>query len=201
MLNRITPKHIEELIAASTVHDSKMGAKTTVVVLILPNGFEVVESSGCVDPANYDHDLGVATCMKRIRDKLWMLEGYLLQHTLNHTISATRIPDAIARVCYEVNRAYCQALGDDSQLAWVDALPWQRDSAIKGVLLHMEPTDHGPEASHAAWVAHMLAEGWTYGPTKDTEAKTHPCLVPFDKLPREQQAKDYIFRAIVHAMT
>lgn len=27
----------------------------------------------------------------------------------------------IAQVCHEVNRAYCQALGDDSQPAWDDA--------------------------------------------------------------------------------
>ena len=30
--------------------------------------------------------------------------------------------------------------------------------------------------------------------------KTLPCMVPFADLPAAQQAKDYIFRAIVHAM-
>ena len=29
--------------------------------------------------------------------------------------------EQIARVCHEVNRAYCKALGDESQLPWVDA--------------------------------------------------------------------------------
>lgn len=197
MLTKVTPEHIDALIAASIVHDSKMGAKTTVVVLTLPNGFEVVESSGCVDPANYNHDLGVATCMKRIKDKLWMLEGYLLQQQINLTM----LVPTIARVCHEANRAYCQALGDDTQPPWRDAPTWQRDSAVKGVMLHMEPADYGPEASHEAWMKHKIADGWTYGPEKDPEAKTHPCLVPFDQLPREQQAKDFIFRAIVHAMT
>jgi hypothetical protein len=43
-------------------------------------------------------------------------------------------------------------------------------------------------------------EGWVYGAVKDPEAKTHPCIVPFDQLPREQQAKDFIFRAVVHAL-
>ena len=27
----------------------------------------------------------------------------------------------IARVCHEVNRAYCQAIGDNSQPTWEDA--------------------------------------------------------------------------------
>lgn len=107
--------------------------------------------------------------------------------------------EMIARVCHEVNRAYCQALGDMSQPAWEDAPMWQRDSARMGVDLHMSK-NVGPEASHESWMAQKVAEGWVYGPVKDADAKTHPCIVPFDMLPREQQAKDFIFRAVVHAL-
>jgi hypothetical protein len=39
----------------------------------------------------------------------------------------------IARVCHEVNRAYCTSLGDESQLPWDSAPQWQKDSAINGV--------------------------------------------------------------------
>ena len=108
-------------------------------------------------------------------------------------------PAQIARVCHEVNRAYCQALGDDSQPTWDDAPQWQHDSAMMGVTLHSHG-EHGPEASHASWMAQKVAEGWKYGAYKDPENKLHPCMVPFDKLPREQQAKDFIFRAVVHAL-
>lgn len=107
--------------------------------------------------------------------------------------------EQIARVCHEVNRAYCQALGDHSQPAWEDAPMWQRDSARAGVDLHMSK-DVGPEASHESWMAQKVAEGWVYGPVKDPEAKTHHCIVPFDMLPKAQQAKDFIFRAVVHAL-
>lgn len=106
----------------------------------------------------------------------------------------------VARACHEVNRAYCQALGDSSQPAWEDAPDWQKDSAMLGVELHMSG-DHGPEASHASWMAQKVADGWVYGETKDPEKKTHPCLVPFEQLPKEQQAKDYLFRAVVLALT
>jgi hypothetical protein len=107
--------------------------------------------------------------------------------------------ETIARVAHEVNRAYCQALGDDSQPAWENAPPWQRESARMGVDLHLSG-DFGPEASHVAWSKHKLDTGWKYGPAKDEGKKEHHCLVPFADLPREQQAKDFIFRAVVHAM-
>ena len=107
--------------------------------------------------------------------------------------------DKIARACHEVNRAYCEALGDKSQPAWEDAPQWQRDSAMLGVNLHMSG-EHGPEASHASWMAQKVAEGWVYGPAKDAEKKEHHCMVPFDQLPVDQQAKDFIFRAVVHAL-
>lgn len=107
--------------------------------------------------------------------------------------------EQIARVCHEVNRAYCQSLGDLSQPVWEDAPQWQKDSAMLGVKLHTEK-NVGPEASHESWMAQKVAEGWVYGPVKDAEAKMHHCIVPFDMLPPEQQAKDFIFRAVVHAL-
>lgn len=107
--------------------------------------------------------------------------------------------DQIAKVCHEVNRAYCQALGDFSQPAWEDAPEWQRVSARVGVDLHLMG-DFGPEASHISWMKNKLDEGWKYGLVKDEEKKEHPCMVPFSALPIEQQAKDFIFRAVVHAL-
>lgn len=110
-------------------------------------------------------------------------------------------PLEIARIAHEVNRAYCAALGDDSHAPWAEAPEWQHKSAITGVLFHLSTPGAGPEASHESWAAQKIADGWTYGPTKDPEAKTHPCLVPFDALPVAQQAKDFLFRAIVHALS
>lgn len=108
-------------------------------------------------------------------------------------------PEKIAEVCHEVNRAYCQSLGDNSQVPWKEAPEWQRVSARMGVDLHLMG-DFGPETSHLGWMRLKLDEGWKYGEVKDVEAKTHPCIMPFHDLPVAQQAKDYIFRAIVHAL-
>ena len=109
-------------------------------------------------------------------------------------------PEQIAQVAHEANRAYCQALGDNSQPAWEDAPQWQRDSAMLSVTLHTATPNAGAQASHESWMAQKLAEGWEYGSKKDPEAKRHPCIVPFDALPVEQQAKDYLFRGVVHAL-
>jgi hypothetical protein len=108
--------------------------------------------------------------------------------------------ESIARVCHEVNRALCQAFGDLSQVPWEDAPQWQRDSALIGVDLHLGNPNLGPEASHESWMAHKLEAGWKHGPVKDVALKLHPCIAPFSALPPEQQAKDFVFRAIVHAM-
>lgn len=109
--------------------------------------------------------------------------------------------EQIARVAHEINKAYCEAIGDYSQTSWEDAPDWQRESAVLGVEFHRNNPDAGPEASHESWLAVKLEDGWKYGPVKDPDKKEHPCCVAFDDLPDEQKAKDYIFRAVVHALT
>lgn len=106
----------------------------------------------------------------------------------------------IARVCHEVNRAYCASLGDHSQPAWEDAPQWQRDSAVAGVDFIQRQPGAKPSASHESWLAQKEADGWRYGPTKNAETKEHPCFVPYDELPVEQKAKDYIFGAVVRSL-
>ena len=108
--------------------------------------------------------------------------------------------EQIAKVAHEVNRAYCLALGDNSQPVWEDAPDWQRSSAINGVQFHRENPDAGPDCSHNEWLKEKEDNGWKYGPEKDADKKEHPCFVPYDELPVEQKAKDYLFRSIVHQL-
>ena len=108
--------------------------------------------------------------------------------------------ESIARVAHEANRAWCAANGDMSQPAWHNAPDWQKTSAINGVKFHIDNPDAGPSASHDAWLEEKRENGWKYGPVKDPDKKEHPCFMPFDDLPPDQQAKDRLFTSIVHAL-
>lgn len=110
------------------------------------------------------------------------------------------IPE-IARVCHEANKEWCHVNGDHSQKHWDEAEQWQRDSAIMGVDFALKNPNAGDSAQHDAWSADKRKDGWVYGEVKDTQKKTHPCLVPFDQLPVFQQKKDALFRAIVRALS
>ena len=108
--------------------------------------------------------------------------------------------EQIAKVCHDVNKAYCEALGDNSQQDWNCAPEWQKETYINGVMLHLHNPEASTSAAHESWLAEKEKDGWKYGEVKDPEKKEPPCMVPFDKLPKEQQAKDFIFRQIVHSL-
>lgn len=106
--------------------------------------------------------------------------------------------ETIARVAHEVNRAYCAALGDHTQLSWWEAPDWQRKNVRQGVRGILDGTYATAEQQHDAWLERKAAEGWTYGPMKDVEAKLHPAMVPWSSLPIEHRAKSAICRAVCH---
>lgn len=108
--------------------------------------------------------------------------------------------EAIARVCHQANKGLCEARGDNSQRDWDEAEPWQRESAIKGVRFALANPHATASEQHSAWMKDKIEAGWIYGPVKNVEKMTHPCIVPYYDLPFEEKAKDYVFRAIVHAM-
>jgi len=80
--NKVTQEDIDEIISKSVINATTVGEKTTLVSITLPNGFELTESSSCVDPVNYNFELGKKLCLDNIKRKLWMLEGYVLQQRL-----------------------------------------------------------------------------------------------------------------------
>lgn len=106
----------------------------------------------------------------------------------------------IAAVCHAANRMYCLTLGDTSQAEWMQAEPWQKQSARMGVHAVMTNPSITPAQLHESWAALKVAEGWVYGEVKDAEAKTHPCLMPYEQLPEVQRRKDALFGAIVRAL-
>ena len=46
------------------------------------------------------------------------------------------------------------------------------------------------ENVHDVWAETRIKQGWTYGPERNDEKKTHPCLVPYKDLPDEEKEYD-----------
>lgn len=77
--NTVTNEMIEDLFRNSKTRVETVDGKCTVVTVTLENGFMLTESAACVDKENYDEYIGREICLKKIKEKLWELEGYKLQ--------------------------------------------------------------------------------------------------------------------------
>jgi hypothetical protein len=108
--------------------------------------------------------------------------------------------EEIAKVAHQANKALCEANGDYSQTSWEYAPEWQKESAIDTILTIFNTPKTTPEDLHEIWMKKKIEEGWVYGEEKDTEKRTHPCIVPYDKLYPFQRAKDKVFVQIVKAI-
>jgi hypothetical protein len=96
---RITPADIDAAIVGEaffTAADGAAGAPRdseswysppalsllTFCVLVLRNGFTVTGESACASPENFDPQIGRDIARKNAREKIWLLEGYLLKQRL-----------------------------------------------------------------------------------------------------------------------
>lgn len=77
----ISEKMVDEFIVETWTETA--GEKTTIVRARLRNGFEIVEASSCVSAENYDEEMGRNICIEKIKNKVWMLLGFLLQTAVN----------------------------------------------------------------------------------------------------------------------
>lgn len=78
--NKLTLEEIQHTIKSVNYHH--IGKKTTVCLITLKNGYEIVGTSGCVDPENYDAGIGEKIAYENAQNKIWELEGYVLQEKL-----------------------------------------------------------------------------------------------------------------------
>lgn len=87
MQNKVEYSHIEAMIQSLEFKFARIGDTTTTVCeAFLPNGFSVGSGkSACVDPANFDFELGCKyakeNALSDAKETLWQLEGYLLKVT------------------------------------------------------------------------------------------------------------------------
>lgn len=78
---RLTPELIDSVIVDKTFTALPSG-KVMVCELTLANGFTVRGDAAVVSKANFNQEIGEQISYKNARDKIWELEGYLLQSKL-----------------------------------------------------------------------------------------------------------------------
>ena len=108
--------------------------------------------------------------------------------------------EQVARVCHDANRALQYIHGDPAPSQPWDCEPDDiKESSIAGVRNVRDGCT--PRDLHDCWVEGKKYQGWVYGPAKDGERKTHPCMVEYDQLPQHQRDKDQLMFTIVTALT
>lgn len=78
---RLTPALIDSKVKAVVYHVFP-GSCLTVCCMTLKNDFTVTGESACVSPENFDKEIGRSIAFEQARNKIWMLEGYLLKQRL-----------------------------------------------------------------------------------------------------------------------
>lgn len=103
---RLTPDHIESVIDGVVYFTAADGYRAdpcydpnstpssalpvpqslellTFCVITLKNGFTVTGESACASPENFNEEIGRKIAYENARNKIWMLEGYLLKEKLH----------------------------------------------------------------------------------------------------------------------
>lgn len=76
---KVTDADLDNAIVATQFEYPTLPPGTlTLCIITLRNGFNVVGESACVDPTNYNKEIGDTIAYNNARNKIWLLEGYAL---------------------------------------------------------------------------------------------------------------------------
>jgi hypothetical protein len=76
--NRVTVSDMQAKVKSST-YTRLSDSTTTVCQITLENGYTLIGTSACVDPASFNQAMGEKIAYDNAFEQLWSLEGYLLK--------------------------------------------------------------------------------------------------------------------------
>jgi uncharacterized 2Fe-2S/4Fe-4S cluster protein (DUF4445 family) len=79
---RVTRQMIDDLIASSQTQEHIFWGKELLVSYQLECGFTVTGRAACIDPDNFDIEIGRLVAEENAKTQLWQLEGYRLNWDL-----------------------------------------------------------------------------------------------------------------------
>lgn len=79
--NRVTQAEIDALLDSAVIEERTFFGKVLVACYQFPSraNFTIVGTASCVDPANFDLEIGRRVARERVEHQLWQLEGYRKQ--------------------------------------------------------------------------------------------------------------------------
>ena len=105
----------------------------------------------------------------------------------------------VARIVHEINRLYCEGLGQ-YQPRWENTSDWQRDSTYQLIEKIIANPNIKNSECFEEWKKNKIEDGWRYGPKKDENKKTHPCIVDWENLPIQEREKDPILIHVIKGL-
>lgn len=95
---RVTKEEIEAAIARVDYHvlpgnDASPGERVTICQITLQNGFDVRGESACVDPRNFDPEIGQHYAHEDAFKKLWPFFGFMLAEQLHQKVLTPAVID------------------------------------------------------------------------------------------------------------
>lgn len=76
VIKPVDMREIERMIQRADINVEKVFDRTTVVTLNLPNGFQITESSSCIDANSYNEKLAIEICKCNLTKRLAEMEAY-----------------------------------------------------------------------------------------------------------------------------
>jgi hypothetical protein len=89
----------------------------------------------------------------------------------------------------ESNRLQAEGILEKLQAVGCDIVP-MTDWTATGFPFTPDEIEHLAEMEHVRWMDAMKKQGFSFGPVKDSEGKTHPAMIPYAELPEPEKEKD-----------
>ena len=77
--SRITSGDLIRFLGIDPYGVEQLDEKTTMIRMVTRTGFVSYETSSCMDPANYNEQIGAQICIDKLNTKLWEMLGFVLQ--------------------------------------------------------------------------------------------------------------------------
>jgi voltage-gated potassium channel Kch len=89
----------------------------------------------------------------------------------------------------ESNRLQAEGILEKVRAIGCDIVP-MTDWTATGFAFTPDEIEHLAEMEHVRWMDAMKKQGFSFGPVKDSEGKTHPAMIPYAELPEPEKEKD-----------